>query len=103
MEQMYPDQFNEDGTCKFQFSNGWRANWMSRYNFSYRRTTTKKKKNLSSRDTVAVITKFLLDTRVFQLTVQDIPSTRVYNRDQIPIALAALYSKTIDDTNKEVI
>ena len=76
---------------------------MSRYNFSFRRTTTKKKKNLSAQDAVAAITTFLLDTRVFQLSVPDIPSTQVYNRDQVPMALAESYSKTIDDKNKEVI
>ena len=26
MKQFYSDQFNEYGTCKFRFSNGWRAN-----------------------------------------------------------------------------
>ena len=75
---------------------------MSRYNFSFRRTT-KNKKNLSARDTIATITKFLLDTRVFQLTVPGLPYTRVYNRDQIPMELASSCSKTIDDTNKDVI
>ena len=63
----------------------------------------KKKKNLSAIGTVATITKFLWDTRVFQLTNLDIPFTQVYNRDQIPIALASSYFKSIDDKNKEVI
>ena len=76
---------------------------MERYGFSYRRTTTKKKKNLSAEDSVAAITKFFLDTRVFQQTLPEIPCTRVFNRDEVPIALASSYARTIDDKNKEVI
>ena len=76
---------------------------MKREGFSYRRTTTKKKKNLSTADTIATITNFLLNTRVFQLSVPSLPETRIYNRDQVPMALAAQYSSTLDDKNKEVI
>ena len=76
---------------------------MARHRFSHRRTTTKKKKNLSASETRAAITKFFLDTKVFQLDYPGIEETRVYNRDQIPIALSSAYSKTIDDTNNDVI
>ena len=75
---------------------------MARHGFSHRRTTTKKKKNLSAVDTREVITKFFLDTRVFQLQCPELPETRVFNRDQIPIALSSAYSTTIDDTNNDV-
>ena len=76
---------------------------MRREGFSHRRTTTKKKKNLSASDAVAAITAFYLDTRVFQQTVPELSEKRVYNRDQVPIALASSYSRTIDETNKDVI
>ena len=76
---------------------------MKREGFSHRRTTTKKKKNLSSRETIEVITGFFLNTRVFQRHHPNIPPEHVFNRDQVPMALAASYSSTIDDTNKEVI
>ena len=76
---------------------------MAREGFSHRRTTTKKKKNLSSAETITAITKFFLDTRVFQQTILDIAPTNVYNRDQVPMALADSYSTTIDDKNKDVI
>ena len=76
---------------------------MAREGFSHRRTTTKKKKNLSDCESLAAITKFHLDTRVFQLTVPDIPETQVFNRDQIPMALADSYASTIDEKNKDVI
>ena len=76
---------------------------MQREGFSYRRTTTRKKKNLNSEETVAVITSFFLNTRVFQLRNPEITPTQVFNRDQVPMALAASYSKTLDDKNKDVI
>ena len=76
---------------------------MAREGFSHRRTTTKKKKNLSSAETITAITKFFLDTRVFQQSVPDIAPTNVYNCDQVHMALADSYSTTIDDKNKDVI
>ena len=76
---------------------------MEREGFSYRRTTTKKKKNLSSDDSIAAITKFYLDTRAFQRTDPGITWERVFNRDQVPMALADSYSSTIDEKNKDVI
>ena len=76
---------------------------MARHRFSHRRTTTKKKKNLSAADSRAAVTKFFLDTKVFQLDHPGIEETGVFNRDQVPIALASSYSKTIDDTNNDVI
>ena len=76
---------------------------MEREGFSYRRTTTKKKKNLSSDDSIAAITKFYLDTRAFQRTDPGIAWERVFNRDQVPMALADSYSSTIDEKNRDVI
>ena len=76
---------------------------MQREGFSHRRTTTKKKKNMSSKETVASITRFFLDTRVFHLRHPEIMPCHVYNRDQVPMALASSYATTIDDTNKDVI
>ena len=76
---------------------------MEREGFSYRRTTTKKRKNLSASDSIEAITQFLLDTRVFQLTAPKISPKQVFNRDQVPMALADSYSQTIDEKNKEVI
>ena len=76
---------------------------MHREGFSYRRTTTKKRKNMSSDETIASITSFFLDTRVFHLRHPDIMPHQVYNRDQVPMALAASYAKTVDDRNKDVI
>ena len=76
---------------------------MERQGFSHRRTTTKKKKNLSASESIEAITKFYLDTRVFQQTVPSLPETRVFNRDQVPMALASSYSSTIDEKNKAVI
>ena len=76
---------------------------MRREGFAHRRATTKKKKNLSASDAVAAITGFFLDTRVFQLTVPDLTEKRVYNRDQVSMALASSYSKTIDEIKNDVI
>ena len=76
---------------------------MYRHGFSHRRTTTKKKKNLSAPDAIASISRFFLDTRVFQDTVPEIPETNVYNRDQVPMSLATSQSSTLDDKNKDVI
>ena len=64
---------------------------------------TKKKKNMNSEETVAVLTSFFLNTRVFQLRNPEITPTHVFNRDQVPMALAASYAKTIDEKNKDVI
>ena len=76
---------------------------MSRHGFSHRRTTTKKKKNLSSKDSLEAITRSLLDTRVFQQEVPEIRETMVYNRDQVPMAMARSYSTTVDDKNNDII
>ena len=76
---------------------------MKREGFSYRRTTTKTKKSLTATATIETITDFLLNTRVFQLSTPNLPEIQVYHRDQVPMALAAQYASTIDDTNKEVI
>ena len=76
---------------------------MEREGFSHRRTTTKTKKNLSAKDSIAVLTEFFLDTRLFQRQFPNITPLKVFNRDQVPIALAASYASTIDDTNKDVI
>ena len=76
---------------------------MERQGFSHRRITTKKKKNLSASESIAAITKFYLDTRVFQQTVPSLPETRVFNRDQVPMALSSSYASTIDEKNKAVI
>ena len=76
---------------------------MARYGFSHRRTATKKKNNLSADDARAVITRFLLDTRVFQRKVPEVRETMVFNRDQVPVAMAASYSTTIDDKSNDVI
>ena len=76
---------------------------MSREGFSHRRTTTKKKKNMSLEETVKVITQFFLDTRVFHLRNPDVTSTAVFNRDEVPMSLAASVASTIDDKNKDVI
>ena len=76
---------------------------MSRYGFSHRRTTTKKKKNLSAEDSLAAITRSLLDTRVFQQDIPEVRETMVFYRDQVPMALARSYSTTVDDKNNDVI
>ena len=76
---------------------------MARERFAYRRTTTKKKKNLSSEETLSEITQFFLATRVFQRRASSIMPVSVFNRDQVPMALAASYSKTIDEKNMDVI
>ena len=76
---------------------------MERQGFSHRRITTKKKKNLSASESIEAITKFQLDTRVFQQTVPSLPETRVFNRDQVPMALAGSYASSIDDKNKDII
>ena len=76
---------------------------MEREGFSHRRTTTKKRKNLSSKEVVSVLTEFFLETRLFQLSVPNVQPSNVYNRDQVPMALADAYSKTIDEKNKAVI
>ena len=103
MRELYPSQFSEEGVCMFNFSSGWKSKWMEREGFSHRRTTTKKKKNLSDRETTSTISKFFLDTRVFQTSVPGITEKQVFNRDQVPMALAESYASTIDDKNKEVI
>ena len=76
---------------------------MARERFSYRRTTTKKRKNLASNETISAITEFFLDTRLFQRSAPQILPVHVFNRDQVPMALAGSYCKTIDDRNREVI
>ena len=76
---------------------------MAREGFSHRRTTTKKKKNTSSEEILQIITNFFLETRAWQLRVPNIMPTNVFNRDEVPIALASPYSATIDDKNKDVI
>ena len=76
---------------------------MKREGFSYRRPTTKKKKSLTTTETIETLTDFLLITRVFQLSTPNFPEIQVYNRDQVPMALAVQYASTIDDKNKEVI
>ena len=103
MKNLYPKQFDKKGVCMFKFSSGWRTNWMRREGFSYRRTTTKKKKNLSAEETIAAITGFFLETRVLQRRLSGVTPNMVFNRDQVPIALAASHSTTIDDVNRDVI
>ena len=103
MKDLYPKSFDSSGKCKLGFTCGQKRNWMQRERFSHLQTTTKKRKNLSSEESIAAISKFQLDTRVFQLTVPDLKLVHVYNRDQVPMALASSYSSTIDDTNKDVI
>ena len=76
---------------------------MKREGFSHRRTTTKKKKNLSASEVIAAVTKFQLDTRVFQLSHPVVSETQVFNRDQVPMALASSYATTLDEKNKSVI
>ena len=76
---------------------------MEREGSSSRRTTTKKRENLSASDSIEAITQFLLGTREFQLTSPKISPKQVFNRDQVPMALADSYSQTIDEKNKEVI
>ena len=76
---------------------------MEREGFSFRRTTTKKKMNLNAVATINAITNFFLDTRVFQETVPNITPLAVFNRDQVPMALASSCSITIDDKNKDII
>ena len=76
---------------------------MEREGFSHRRTTNRKKKNLSSEETVSTLTNFFLDTRVFQLSLPSLKPSNVYNRDQVSMALAGSYSKSIDEENKAVI
>ena len=76
---------------------------MEREHFAHRRTTTKKRKNMSAADTINSITNFFLDTRVFQHRFPNIRPTNVFNRDEVPMALASAYSSTIDDKNKDVI
>ena len=103
MKEFYPKQFTEDGTCKFKFSSGQKRKQMERQGFSHRRITTKKKKNLSASEVISAITKFQLDTRVFQQTCSSLPETRVFNRDQVPMALAGSYASSIDEKNKDII
>ena len=104
MKNLYPKQFDKNGVCMFKFSSGWRTNWMRREGFSFRRTTTKKKKkNLSAEDTIAAITGFFLETRVLQRRLSGVTHNTVFNQDQVPIALAASHSTTIDDVNRDVI
>ena len=76
---------------------------MAREGFSHRRTTTKKKKNMSVQETIEVITNFFLETRVFQLRTPNVTPTAVFNRDEVPMSLAASVASTIDDKNKDVI
>ena len=76
---------------------------MERERFSHRRTTTKKKKNLSSEETLSALTKFFLDTRIFQRARPDLKPIHVYNRDQVPMSLADSYATTIEEKNKAVI
>ena len=76
---------------------------MAREGFSHRRTTTKKKKNMSLEETVEVITQFFLDTRVFHLRAPDVTPKAVFNRDEVPMSLAASVASTIDEKSKDVI
>ena len=76
---------------------------MARENFAYRKTTTKKRKNLSSEVTRADLTEFFLDTRVFQLQASNTKSVSVLKRDQVPMALASSYAKTTEDKNRDVV
>ena len=76
---------------------------MAREGFAYRRTTTRKKKTMTKEEIIEAITTFFLDTRVFQLRNPRIAPENVFNRDQVPMALAASYATTIDDKNKDVI
>ena len=93
IEELYPEQFNRDGSCKFSFSNGWRGNWMEREGFSYKRTTTKKKKNLSAKDSIPATSKFFLDTRVFQRQFPDI-SQELFSRYQSALVIYPTSSKS---------
>ena len=65
--------------------------------------TTTKKKNLSADGAHAVITRFLLDTRVFQRKVPEVRETMVFNGDQVLMPMAASSTTTIDDKNNDVI
>ena len=76
---------------------------MARERFAYRRTTTKKMKKCSSEETLSEITQFFLASRVFQRRASSIMPVSVFNRDQVSMALAASYSKTIDEKNMDVI
>ena len=76
---------------------------MAREGFAYRRTTTKKKKNRTEEEIIEAITEFFLDARVFQLRNPGIAPVNVFNRDQVPMALAASFATTIDDKNRDVI
>ena len=75
---------------------------MASEGFAYRRTTTKKKKNRTEEEITEAISKFFPE-RGFQLRNPGIAPVNVFNRDQVPMALAASFATTIDDKNRDVI
>ena len=76
---------------------------MQRERFSFKRTTTKKKMNLNATESIAAIKYFFLETRIFQQAFPNITPLGVFNRDQVPMALASSCATTIDDKNNDVI
>ena len=76
---------------------------MAREGFSHRRTTTKQKRSLFATETIRAIVNFHLDTIVYQQRFPSIKPVNIFNRDQVPMGLAASCSTTIDEKNKDVI
>ena len=70
---------------------------MAREGFTYRRATTKKKKNRTEEEIIEAITEFFLTASVFQLRNPGITPVNVFNRDQVPMALTASFAATIDE------
>ena len=102
MQKLHP-------SAKILFSAGWQEGFFKRNNFAIRRVTNNAAKSSTREEVVDAILNFHLDTRALQASVvRDpefgyAPPEAVFNRDQIPICLAAGYARTIDDEGKEVI
>ena len=67
------------------------------------RTNRKELINLSSGGIYSSYQEILPRYAGYQLTVPDLPLTRVYNRDQVPMALVTQFTSTTDVKNKGVI
>jgi hypothetical protein len=94
--------------ANFKFSNGWLDGFFSRNGFAVRRVTNSNAKR-SKKDVVHEVMEFHLDTRALQSSESNdvkygyAPPYAVFNRDQVPIALASSYARTVDDVGREVI
>ena len=108
-KKLYPQHCNEAGEPTFKFSQTWRTGFFTRHGFTLRKVTTKSASARMPDKVNEVVAAFHKQMRTLQMSGDRDPvygfcePWKVWNHDQVPIALAAASLTTAENVGSDVV